>query len=96
MRSERNTLIEEPVMKIATIAGLGAIVALAACGRTDDGRVTVERPGDVDVHTTTDTLPRVDMPDVDIGTRKDTINVPTVDVNKRPVEVTRPTVTTKP
>lgn len=83
-------------MKIAMIAGLGAFVALAACGRTDDGRVTVERPGDVQVKTTTDTLPRVDMPSVDVKTVKDTINVPTVDIHKKQVEVSRPQVTTRP
>jgi hypothetical protein len=59
-------------------------VALGACSRTDNGDVVVERPGDVDISTTKDTLHLPPAPDVDVGVKKDTVivNRPTVTVNK--------------
>ena len=69
---------------------IGAAVVLAACGRTKEGDLTVERPGDVDVKTTTDTIK---LPDV--GTKIDTINTPTVGVKEDTLIVKKPVVGTK-
>lgn len=86
-------------MRKATLAATVALGLLSACSKTDDGRVVIERPGDVQVRTTKDT---VSLPTV--GTVKDTITTPTIGVKeetlivKKPVigskktEVTRPTV----
>jgi hypothetical protein len=60
-------------------------VALGACSRTDDGRVVIERPGDVTVHTTKDTLGAPHVPSVHVGTEKDTINVPVITTEKKVV-----------
>jgi hypothetical protein len=69
---------------------VAAAVVLGACGRTKDGDLTVERPGDVDVKTTTDTLK---MPDV--GTKIDTINTPTMGTKPETLIVNKPVVGTK-
>jgi len=71
---------------------VSAAVALAACGRTKEGDVTVERPGDVDVNVTTtkDTIP---MPE--FGTRLDTINTPTMGTKPETLIVNKPVVGTK-
>lgn len=71
---------------------VAAAVALAACGRTKDGDLTVERPGDVDVkvETTKDTIP---LPEV--GTKIDTINTPTVGTKPETLIVNKPVVGTK-
>ena len=69
-----------------------AALALAACGRTKEGDVTVERPGDVDVNVTTtkDTIP---MPE--FGTKLDTINTPTMGTKPETLIVNKPVVGTK-
>ena len=69
-----------------------AAFALAACGRTKEGDVTVERPGDVDVNVTTtkDTIP---MPE--LGTKIDTINTPTMGTKPETLIVNKPVVGTK-
>ena len=67
-----------------------AAVALVACGRTKEGDLTVERPGDVDVKTTTDTIP---LPE--IGTKVDTINTPTMGTRPETLIVNKPVVGTK-
>jgi hypothetical protein len=69
---------------------VAAAVALTACGRTKDGDLTVERPGDIDVKTTTDTLK---MPKV--GTKIDTINTPVVGTKPETLVVNKPVVGTK-
>ncbi len=69
---------------------VAAAVALAACGRTKDGDLTVERPGDVDVTMTKDTLK---LPEV--GTKIDTINTPTVGTKPETLVVNKPVVGTK-
>ena len=86
-------------MRTPLFAAFVAAGLLAACSRTDDGKIVVERPGEVQVKTTKDTI---SVPTV--GTRKDTINTPVVGVKeetlivKKPVvgskktEITRPTV----
>ncbi len=73
-------------MRVLTIAGLAAIVAMAGCQRTGEGEYEVEKPV---IGTETDT---VRTPDVDVGMRKDTITVPDVDVNKKKTEVNVPDV----
>ena len=60
------------MLRSIMITSAVALLALGACGRTDDGDVVIERPGDVDVRTTKDTLR---TPDIDIGTQKDTLIV---------------------
>ena len=77
-------MINRKVMFIA------AAVALAACGRTKEGDLTVEHPSDVDVKTTTDTLK---VPTV--GTKTDTINTPVVGTKPETLVVNKPVVGTK-
>jgi hypothetical protein len=69
---------------------VAAAVALAACGRTKEGDLTVERPGDVDVTMTKDTLK---LPEV--GTKIDTINTPVVGTQTDTLIVKKPVVGTK-
>lgn len=69
---------------------VAAAFALVACGRTKEGDVTVERPGDVDVQTTTDTIP---MPE--FGTKIDTIKTPTMGTKPETLIVNKPVVGTK-
>ena len=67
-----------------------AAVALAACGRTKEGDLTVERPGDVDVKMTKDTIK---VPQV--GTKIDTISTPTVGTKPETLIVNKPVVGSK-
>lgn len=67
-----------------------AAIALVACGKTKEGDLTVERPGDVDIQTTTDTIP---MPE--LGTKIDTINTPTMGTKPETLIVNKPVVGTK-
>lgn len=69
---------------------VAAAIALTACGRTKEGDLTVERPGDVDIKTTTDTIK---MPEV--GTRIDTINTPTLGTKPETLIVNKPVAGTK-
>ena len=83
-------------MRTALVA-LCAVGLLAGCKRTDDGKIVIERPGEIDVKMKSDTM---HMPTV--GTTKDTINTPTVGVKeetlivKKPVVGSRKTVISKP
>jgi electron transfer flavoprotein alpha/beta subunit len=77
-------------MRQLTFAAIVALGAAAACSRTDDGKIVVERPGDVQVTTTKDT---VSLPTV--GTVKDTINTPTIGVKEETLIVKKPVVGTK-
>jgi hypothetical protein len=77
-------------MRSRNIMLVAAAVVLGACGRTKDGDLTVERPNDIDVSTTKDTLK---MPEV--GTRIDTINTPTVGTKPETLIVNKPVVGTK-
>jgi hypothetical protein len=77
-------------MKTRKIMLVVAAMALAACGRTKDGDLTVERPGDVDIKTTTDTIK---LPDV--GTKIDTINTPVVGTQTDTLIVKKPVIGTK-
>ena len=73
-------------MRVLTLAGLVAVVAVAGCQKTGEREYEVEKPV---IGTETDT---VRTPDVDVGMQKDTINVPDVDVDKKKVEVNVPDV----
>ena len=73
-------------MRVLTIAGLAAMIAVAGCKKTGEGEYEVDKPV---VGTETDT---VRTPDVDVGMKKDTITVPDVDVNKKKAEVKVPDV----
>jgi hypothetical protein len=77
-------------MRIQTLAAVVALAILSACSRTKDGDIVVERPGDVKVTTTKDTIgvPRV-------GTKTDTINTPTVGTKPETLIVNKPVVGTK-
>jgi hypothetical protein len=77
-------------MKNRKIMLIAAAVALAACGRTKEGDLTVERPGDIDITTTKDTIK---MPEV--GTKIDTINTPTVGTKPETLIVNKPVVGSK-
>ena len=80
-----------------------AALALAACSN----RTETESAGALD--TTVDTTATIRIPDIDVGTTTDTVNVPTLGMQKdtiivdkpvvtgrKPVEVKRPTVTKNP
>lgn len=73
-------------MRVLTIAGLAAMIAVAGCKKTGEGEYEVEKPV---VGTETDTIR---TPDVDVGMKKDTITVPDVDVKKKKTEVNVPDV----
>jgi hypothetical protein len=70
-----------------------AALSLGACTR----EVETDSPGSLD--TTADTTARLSVPDIDIGVKRDTLTLPTLDVRKdtiimgrKKVEVSRPTV----
>ena len=77
-------------MNTRKIMLVAAAVVLTACGRTKEGDLTVERPGDIDVTTTKDTIK---LPEV--GTKIDTINTPTVGTKPETLIVNKPVVGTK-
>jgi len=85
--------------KAALVCALAATAALAACSKGE----TYDSRGEVD--SAHDTTTRVSMPDIHVGMKTDTVNVPTVEMKKdtiivdkpvitgrKPVEVKRPTV----
>ena len=73
-------------------AALVVTAALAACSKTEDGQLQVKVP-DVDVKLRTDTVQAPSLPSVDVGTKRDTVTVPTVGTKR--TEVQRPTAETK-
>ena len=77
-------------MRMQTLAVIAALGLLGACSRTDDGKIVVERPGEVQIKTTKDT---VGLPTV--GTVKDTVNTPTIGVKEETLIVKKPVVGTK-
>lgn len=76
--------------KQALLLAAASAIALGACSRTSDGDVVVDRPSDIDVKTTKDTL---HMPTM--TTRTDTINSPVVGVQKETLIVNKPVVGTE-
>jgi hypothetical protein len=87
--------LPSPTVQTALRATLAAVMAaLAACSRTEDGQVQVQVPDvDVKVGRDTVTLPAPNLPNVGVGTRRDTITTPTVGTKR--TEVQRPTVDLK-
>ena len=79
-------------MNTRKIMLVAAAVALVACGRTKEGDLTVERPGDVDVNVST-TKDTIKLPEV--GTKIDTITTPTVGTKPETLIVQKPVVGTK-
>jgi hypothetical protein len=79
-------------MNTRKIMLVAAAVALVACGRTKEGDLTVERPGDVDVDVKT-TQDTIKLPEV--GTKIDTINTPTMGTKPETLIVNKPVVGTK-
>lgn len=86
-------------MRRMILAGALATLAVAAgCKKTSDGRVVIDRPGDVNVTTKEDTislpkvelpkvnLPKVEAPHIKIHEQVDTVNAPTVGTQKRVVK----------
>jgi len=73
-------------VRVLTLAGLAAVVAVAGCQKTGDREYEVEKPV---IGTETDTIR---TPDVDVGMKKDTITVPDVDIKTRKTEVNLPDV----
>ena len=72
-----------------TIAALAlcAVALVAGCKRTDDGKLVIERPGEIDVKMKNDTL---HLPSV--GTTKDTIRTPTIGVKEETLIVKKPVI----
>ena len=68
----------------------GAFAFVAACSKTDNGDVVVQKPVGIDVKTATDTLhpPTVEM-------QKDTINTPVMGTKPETVVVQKPVMGTK-
>lgn len=75
-----------------TIAALAlcAVALLSGCKRTDDGKIVIERPGEIDVKMKNDT---VHLPSV--GTAKDTIRTPTIGVKEETLIVKKPVIGTQ-
>jgi hypothetical protein len=91
---------ERRVTLMQKILMLAAVLVVAACSN----RTETESSGTIDT-TPADTTVRVSVPDIDLGTTTDTVNVPTLGTQKdtiivdkpvvtgrKPVEVKRPTV----
>ena len=75
-----------------TIAALALCSAalLSGCKRTDDGKIVIERPGEIDVMMKNDTM---HLPTV--GTVKDTIHTPTIGVKEETLIVKKPVIGTE-
>jgi len=74
-------------MRTIAILALSAVSFLAACKRTDDGKLVIERPGEIDVKIKNDTL---HLPSV--GTVKDTITTPAIGVKEETLIVKKPVI----
>ena len=77
-------------MRKFAILALSALGFLAACKRTDDGKLVIERPGEIDVKVKSDTL---HLPTV--GTQKDTITTPSIGVKEETLIVKKPVIGSK-
>lgn len=74
-------------MRTAAVVALFSIGLLVGCKRTDDGKLVLERPGEIDVKMKNDTL---HLPS--IGTTKDTISTPSVGVKEETLIVKKPVI----
>ena len=77
-------------MRIIAAFALCAVPLLAGCKRTDDGKLVIERPGEIDVKMKNDTL---HLPSV--GTAKDTVRTPTVRMKEETLIVKKPVIGTE-
>jgi hypothetical protein len=77
-------------MRTTAMLALCAVGLLAGCKRTDDGKLVIERPGEIDVKMKNDT---VHVPT--IGTTKDTVNTPTMGVKEETLIVKKPVIGSK-
>jgi hypothetical protein len=77
----------ETTMRNTFILAVSACCLLGACKRTDDGKLVIERPGEIDVKIKNDTL---HLPS--IGTTKDTITTPTIGVKEETLIVKKPVI----
>ncbi len=86
-------------MRTTIVTGALALLALAGgCKQTSDGRVVIQRPGEVNVSTKEDTIslpkvelpkvnvPKIEMPHIKVHEQVDTVNAPTVGTEKRVVK----------
>lgn len=73
---------------IAALLAVTAVLGTAACQRTAEGDLEVERPAGIE--TTTDTIRTPDLPDVEVG--RDTLMVPVPDIDIRRDTTRRDTV----
>jgi hypothetical protein len=80
----------ETDMRIMAVIALSAVALVAGCKRTDDGKLVIERPGEIDVKMKSDTM---HVPTV--GTQKDTISTPTVGVKEETLIVKKPVIGSK-
>ena len=77
-------------MRTIAVLALSAVSFLAACKRTDDGKLVIERPGEIDVKMKNDT---VHLPSV--GTVKDTITTPAIGMKEETLIVKKPVIGSK-
>jgi hypothetical protein len=95
---ESDDLGREALMRnIGRYAAAAALCVLGACGRTKNGDLTVESPGDVDIKVKTDTIHLPKAPAINFGSKLDTVVVdkPVVKMKKDTLVVKRPTVSVK-
>ncbi|HEY2378526.1 MAG TPA: hypothetical protein VGH98_21280 [Gemmatimonadaceae bacterium] len=74
-------------MRTIAFLALTTLGFVAACKRTDDGKLVIERPGEIDVKVKNDTL---HLPSV--GTVKDTVTTPSIGVKEETLIVKRPVI----
>jgi hypothetical protein len=77
-------------MRTTALLALCALGFVAACKRTDDGKLVIERPGEIDVKVKNDTL---HLPS--IGTVKDSVTTPTIGVKEETLIVKKPVIGSK-
>ena len=77
-------------MRTIALLALSTLGVLAACKRTDDGKLVIERPGEIDVKVKNDT---VHLPS--IGTAKDTVTTPSVEMKEETLIVKKPVIGSK-
>ncbi|HKW48215.1 MAG TPA: hypothetical protein VJN70_12255 [Gemmatimonadaceae bacterium] len=77
-------------MRAIAFLALSTLGFVAACKRTDDGKLVIERPGEVDVKVKSDT---VHLPS--IGTQKETVTTPSVEMKEETLIVKKPVIGSK-
>lgn len=77
-------------MRTIALLALSVLGFVAACKRTDDGKLVIERPGEIDVKVKNDTL---HLPS--IGTQKDTVTTPSVEMKEETLIVKKPVIGSK-